>query len=271
MPITGDDMTQLLGKMLINGKIETKTGLHIGGSGTGIEIGGIDGVVIRDPVTNRPYIPGSSLKGSLRSLLERAEGKKFNKPVGRSMIHMCESAGDYNNCNVCRIFGVSAESIKGAMTLTRLFVRDAKMAEDDAKRLENADTDMPYTEVKTEVVIDRITSAANPRQMERVPPGIRFEFEMVYNIFELEDRNTLKALFDAMCLLEDDYLGGQGSRGYGRIEFKDILMEWRPSEYYLTGDESKRSQGINGNSATPSQIRQNFEQISGKLVFKEPS
>jgi len=267
-------MAQLLGKMLINGKIKALTGLHIGGSSTGLEIGGIDGVVIRDPVTNKPYIPGSSIKGCLRSLLERAEGKGFNKRVGNSMIHMCEIAKDYSKCNVCRIFGVSAESIKDdktLSTLTRLYVRDAKMTEDDARLLENADTDMPYTEVKTEVVIDRITSAANPRQMERVPPGISFDFEMVYNIFEPEDKKTLKALFDAMCLLEDDYLGGQGSRGYGRVVFKDILMEWRPSEYYLTGDESKRSQGINGSLATPSQIRQNFEQISERLVFKEPS
>jgi CRISPR-associated protein Csm3 len=267
-------MTQLLGKMLISGRIETKTGLHIGGSGTGLEIGGIDGVVIRDPVTNRPYIPGSSLKGGLRSLLERAEGKGFNKRVGNSMIHMCESAVDYGKCNVCRIFGVSAESIKDDKTLntlTRLYVRDAKMTEEDALRLEDADTDMPYTEVKTEVVIDRITSAANPRQMERVPPGISFEFEMVYNIFEPEDKKTLKALFDAMSLLEDDYLGGQGSRGYGRVAFKDIQMEWRPSEYYLTGDESMRSQAINGSLATPSQIRQNFEQISEKMVIKGPS
>ncbi len=266
-------MAQLLGKMLIRGKIETKTGLHIGGSSTGLAIGGIDGVVIRDPVTNRPYIPGSSLKGGLRSLLERAEGKSFNKPVGRSMIHMCENAGDYANCDVCRIFGVSAESIKddtALNTLTRLYVRDAKMKEEDALRLEKADTDMPYTEVKTEVVIDRITSAANPRQMERVPPGINFEFEMVYNVYEPGDKITLKAIFDAMCLLEDDYLGGQGSRGYGRIEFKDILMEWRPSAYYLTGDESKKTPGINGGLSTPSAIRQSFEQISKKLDIKEP-
>lgn len=254
-------MTKLEGKILIRGKVETLTGLHIGGSSTGLEIGGVDSVIIRDPVTNRPYIPGSSLKGGMRSLLERTEGKKFNKRVGRSHIHMCEDAEAYQKCNVCRIFGVTADSIEGAMTLTRLIVRDAKLADESAKLLESADTDLPYTDVKTEVVIDRITSAANPRQLERVPAGAKFEFEMVFNVYDPEDKKLLKSLFEAMCLLEDDYLGGQGSRGYGRIKFADVKMDWRSREYYLNGDEADEKKGVNNDHRTPKEIKQNFDEI----------
>ncbi len=262
-------MVQLLGKVLVKGIIETKTGLHVGGSSTGLEIGGVDSVVIRDPVTNRPYIPGSSLKGSMRSLLEKAEGKKPNKSVNKSRIHMCEKADDYRNCNICKIFGVTADSIEdvteNTITLTRLIVRDATMLEDSANTLEKADTDLPYTDVKTEVVIDRITSAANPRQIERVPAGVNFDFEMVYNIYEEADKTNLKTVFDSMCLLEDDHLGGQGSRGYGKVEFKCIALEWRPKDYYITGDEKKLCKGFNGDSSTPKEIAKNFDEIIAKI------
>jgi len=262
-------MAQLFGKFLIKGTIETKTGLHVGGSSTGLEIGGVDSVVIRDPVTNRPYIPGSSLRGSMRSLLEKAEGKKPNKSVGKSRIHMCETAQDYSDCSVCKIFGVTADSIKdvpeSTTTLTRLIVRDATMSKDSANNLEKASTDLPYTDVKTEVVIDRITSAANPRQIERVPAGVNFDFEMVYNIYEEADEKDLKTVFDSMRLLEDDHLGGQGSRGYGKVEFKCIVLEWKPKDYYLTGDEKKVCKGFNDEFSTPNEIAKNFDKIIAKI------
>lgn len=264
-------MTKLEGKILISGRVETLTGLHIGGSSTGLEIGGVDSVIIRDPMNNRPYIPGSSLKGSLRSLLERAEGKEFNKRVGRSYIHMCEDANSYENCNVCRIFGVTADSIKDAMTLTRLIVRDARLSDESTDLLERADTDLPYTDVKTEVVIDRITSAANPRQIERVPPGAKFEFEMVYNVYDSGDRDLLKSLFETMCLLEDDYLGGQGSRGYGRIKFTDIAMNWRSRKYYLNGNQEDEKTEFNNGHKTPREIKQNFEEIVGDIKIGNTS
>lgn len=83
-----------------------------------------------------------------------------------------------------------------------------------------------YTESKTEVNINRITAEPNPRTFERVPAGAKFNLEMVLNIFdgdnEDELRNTIK---DAIRLLEDDYLGGNGSRGYGQVVFKEMKEE----------------------------------------------
>lgn len=242
---------KLHGKIIISGIIFAKTGLHIGGSDTGLEIGSTDNVVIRDPLTSQPYIPGSSLRGALRSVMEIGLGKPIEHEVvsgdkKKVRIHMCDGNGkteedaesEYNNCEVCTIFGLPAEITYAEPT--RLYVRDAKLEETSAGRLEyEANTDMPFTEVKTEVVIDRITSQATPRQVERVPAGSEFEFEMVYNIFKQADIDKLKALFSGMKWLEDDYLGGGGSRGSGKIEFQEVDVEWKSGEYYTTGDATK--------------------------------
>ncbi|MCX8207801.1 MAG: type III-A CRISPR-associated RAMP protein Csm3 [Methanothrix sp.] len=255
------------GKVLITGEIEALTGLHIGGSSTGMEIGGVDLIVIRDSITRRPYIPGSSLKGKMRCLLERSEGKKPNKDVGNSRIHMCDTLEDYRRCGVCKIFGVTPDSLRPGTSaasgyaghdvesepvLTRLIVRDAMMTDETARNLERADTDLLYTDVKTEVVIDRLTSQATPRQIERVPAGSRFGFGMIFNVFADGDREHLKQVFQAMALLEDDYLGGQGSRGYGRIKFDIKDVTWRPVEYYKSG--AKELHGLNMGKRSVSEI-----------------
>ena len=273
-------MTKLLGKVIIKGKITALTGLHVGGSSTGMEIGGVDSVVVRDSVTRMPYIPGSSLKGSLRSLLERAEGKAFNNKVANSKIHMCRDLESFKKCSVCRIFGVTADAIEipesdeageeeenSFPTLTRLMVRDALMAEETVKVLEKADTDLLYTDVKTEVVIDRITSQATPRQIERVPAGSKFDFGIIFNVFVKEDADYLKHLFQAMTLLEDDALGGQGSRGYGKIEFEIKNMSWRSANYYATGKgEVSLIEDGKEHPTTAAGIRDEFEQIKSKII-----
>ncbi|HON35429.1 MAG TPA: type III-A CRISPR-associated RAMP protein Csm3 [Methanothrix sp.] len=267
-------MTKLLGKIIVEGKIKALTGLHVGGSGTGMEIGGVDSVVVRDSMTHRPYIPGSSLKGSLRSLMERSEGKPFNNRVANSWIHMCKELKDFEKCCVCRVFGVTADSIKlpeeaesgdneNAMpTLTRLMVRDALMTEETAVALEKAETDLLFTDVKTEVVIDRITSQATPRQIERVPAGSQFAFGMIFNVFVKEDANFLKYVFQAMTLLEDDSLGGQGSRGYGKIKFDIEKVAWRPTNYYATG---KGEVPLISGEKTAASIRDEFKEILKKI------
>jgi CRISPR-associated protein Csm3 len=84
---------------------------------------------------------------------------------------------------------------------------------------------------------------------------------MVFNVYDPEDKILLKSLFEAMCLLEDDYLGGQGSRGYGRIKFADVKMDWRSREYYLNGDKADEKKGFNNDHRTPKEIKQNFDQI----------
>lgn len=223
---------QLKGRVFITFDIQAKTGSHIGGSDAGVEIGGVDKTVIRDKLTNRPYIPGSSLKGKMRSLLEKYHNKPINFPKNKPAFHVCQSAEPYKTCDVCQVFGVSGE--QDFATPTRLVVRDTFLSEESAKKLEDAQTDLPYTEVKTEVSIDRVTSAANPRQMERVPAGAIFDkAEMVFSLYEGEgcsaqkDLERLKILLEAMQLVEDDYIGGLGSRGSGKVAFTNIQFVFR--------------------------------------------
>lgn len=233
---------QLLGRVFLTFDIEAVTGLHIGGTETNIEIGGVDKTIIRDPLSNRPMIPGSSLKGKMRSLLEKYKGLKQNQRIGQGFIHSCgadrnqNGAAEYMNCDVCQVFGVPGE--RGFSTPTRLIVRDMILCDESASRLtESGRTDLPYTEVKTEVSIDRVTSAANPRQMERVPGGAVFSGgEMVFSIYQGDDANAerdiqrLNTVVEGMILLEDDYLGGLGSRGSGKVAFKNLKILVRGKE-----------------------------------------
>ncbi len=267
---------RMQGKVIITGKIKAVTGLHIGAASTGLEIGGVDKVVVRNPLDNRPYIPGSSLKGKLRSLLERANG--FSDPARRVWVkkdeismHLCGK----DDCYLCNIFGrnngkqttVTKQTFEIKRTQpTRLIVRDGWL---DETSLEGAETDLPYTEVKWEVGIDRITSAANPRQLERVPAGAVFSFEMIYTVYNAADRDNLKRVFEAMRWLEDDYLGGQGSRGSGKIAFTDIEVRWNPAAYYQTGNGDEARAGINSEDRTVDSILSNFDALSSSIELPE--
>ncbi|MDX9955266.1 MAG: type III-A CRISPR-associated RAMP protein Csm3, partial [Anaerolineae bacterium] len=121
---------ELKGRIIITFDIEAVTGLHIGGSDAGVEIGGVDKTVIRDKLTNRPYIPGSSLKGKMRSLLEKYNGLPQNKRINQGFIHTCDNAQEYKKCDVCQVFGVPGE-LKFA-TPTRLVVRDVFLSDESA-------------------------------------------------------------------------------------------------------------------------------------------
>lgn len=203
---------KLKGKIFIDGKIETLTGLSIGGSKTDTVIGGIDSNVIKT-AEGVPFIPGSSLKGKMRSLYELSEKGK-----------LCECG----KCDICAIFGVGANKRNEDLGPTRLIVRDAHLNEETKNQMENKegiykDLELIYTEGKWENVIDRKTSEAkHPRQIERVPAGAKFDFNIVFNVFEQIDINRFYQLLSVMVILEDDYIGGSGSRGYGRIKFIDF-------------------------------------------------
>ncbi len=242
---------KLQGKLIISGVIRVVTGLHIGGASTGLEIGGVDNIVLRNPWDNQPYIPGSSLKGKMRSLLERTEGldqnEKLHSAPSKVSIHKCEEQKHYKGCIVCRLFGVAGDT--GLKTApTRLYVRDIRMKADDVQKLEALDTDLPYTEVKWEAAIDRVTAAAVPRQTERVPAGVTFEpMELVFNFYQLDgyqldgkeasnwichETHLLQKVFEALRLVQDDYLGGMGSRGYGQVAFEQIKLELKGGDGY---------------------------------------
>ncbi|MDK2976597.1 MAG: CRISPR-associated protein Csm3 [Candidatus Marinimicrobia bacterium] len=222
-------------KIFIKGNILAVTGLHIGGSNQGMSIGGVDNSVIRDPITLVPYIPGSSLKGKMRSLLEKQLGH-MSYDEKNDFYGPC----DCGECIICKIFGTSANKAKES---GRLIVRDAFMNESSRLELEqNTNMDMPFTEVKTEASIDRIKSKANPRQLERVPAGTTFQFELVLDIYNGDDeKEFLDYIEQALHLVEDDYLGGGGSRGSGqvRIEWDEVKKTYKDRDAYEKDNQEK--------------------------------
>lgn len=204
-------------KVIYTGTITLKTGLHIGGTNSTLNIGGPDKFVVRNPITNIPYIPGSSLKGKMRSLVEIANGETNN---GKPSNNPESKAG--------KLFGTAGDG--DDKHPSRLIVRDADL--DVSNNEMFSKTDLKYTESKTEVVIDRVTAKANPRTFERVPAGARFKLNMVLNVFEGEDEVELKATIkQAINLLEDDYLGGHGSRGYGQVKIDLDNKDGEPRTY----------------------------------------
>jgi len=226
--MTEQKVAPLYGRVFVKSDIRVVTGLHIGAAASALNIGGVDNAVVRDPLSGQPYIPGSSLRGKMRSLSEKFQQKEQNWPLQKGVrIHICRKEEDYRNCDVCRIYGI-LPSDEIPFSPTRLVVRDVFLNKDSADKLADLKTDMPYTEVKWEATIDRVTSAAVPRQMERVPAGVVFDnFEMVYSIYGEEDVGILWRVLEAMQLLEDDYLGGMGSRGSGKIAFERIKVSCR--------------------------------------------
>lgn len=237
------ERANLYGRVFIECKIEAETGLHIGGAESSLSIGGVDNVVIRDPLSNQPYIPGSSLKGKMRSQMEKFQGRPQNQRIGQVTIHTCKSAEEYADCAVCHIYGLPGE--RDFSTSTRLVVRDVQLTEESVKTLSDAKTDLPLSEVKWEAAIDRVTSAAVPRQMERVPAGAVFgPAEMVYSVYEAADVGRFEQVVEGMQLLEDDYLGGSGSRGSGKVAFRDIRVyarargDYGSRRYYLEDEDA---------------------------------
>ena len=207
-------MYTLKGKLLIKGTIKLITGLHIGTSGDFSAIGAVDTIVIRDSVTNKPMIPGSSLKGKMRYLLART---KYN-----SSLELVDIKKE-DDC-IKRLFG-SSEPV----TISRLQFQDMLLSDKSIEDFKEFEFDLPYTEIKYENTIDRGTGIANPRQQERVPAGSEFDFRLIYNVentqnMEEEVKRDFENILLMFELLEDDYLGGHGTRGYGRVKFEDLKL-----------------------------------------------
>ena len=194
-------------KLVIEGTIVLKTGMHIGGSSDFSAIGAIDSPVVRDTLTRLPLIPGSSLKGKMRYLLakELNNGILLNEP-------------NNDQDEILRLFGSSE---KDKIRRARLKFNDIKLS--NFAELETFN--VSSTEVKFENTIDRKTAVANPRQIERVIAGSKFDFEIFYNLDDIKevekDFENIKQWFD---LLEFDYLGGHGTRGSGRIAFENLSV-----------------------------------------------
>jgi CRISPR-associated protein Csm3 len=244
---TASTELKFLGKLILEGEIQCHTGLHIGAGKGALEIGGADNPVVKDAF-GIPYIPGSSLRGRLRSLLEQTLGLAvpselvyLSKRKGQEVrIHHSDRPDD----EVCILFGrnpgrvekVTGEAIEAATaTPARLTVYDAPLIVDSITPQMRENLDDELTEVKSENAVDRITSQANPRTLERVPSGARFRFRMVLDVLCPEDKPLLGRVAEALRLLEDDALGGGGSRGSGRVAFSNLNLNWRGKDYYAKG------------------------------------
>ena len=254
MADTNDINAKFIGNLILRGKFECLTGLHIGGSKEKLEIGGVDSPVVRDPRTRYPYVPGSSLKGKMRSLLEFGSGKV---PLNDNKDRKLEKGGVSDAEEIVRLFGIGVDQREQAKGKTddhlnnvgpsRLVIRDCHADEETKKWWKTLDTDLLYTEYKSENGINRLTSAANPRFIERVAAGSRFDFEIVYSVFDINEgekkykdgaKDDLDNLRMALLMLEHNFLGKSGSRGYGRIQFGFADPVWISTDDYKNGGVS---------------------------------
>ena len=203
----------LQGKIKITATLKLVTGLHIGAASDFAPIGAVDSPFIRDPLTKLPIIPGSSLKGKLRTLLAKSYAKGILNAIEK------------DSEEIQRLFGLGASKTSESRA-ARLQFFDLKMTDDSFRKFSAMDLDTYIGEVKFENTIDRLTAVANPRQIERVPAGVEFDFQLVYNIENFaEVAADMEILTDGLKLLTMDYLGGSGSRGYGRISFTNFKFE----------------------------------------------
>lgn len=204
-----NNMKTILDKIIIKAELKLLTGMHIGKSNDFAPIGAVDSVIITDPVSKQPVIPGSTLKGKLRTMLAKleTEGPSLKKHDDDAEI-------------IKRLFGASnPEIIESRLQFYDIFLNNAE-------ELKNKEMDLAYTEIKFENTINRITAVAMPRQLERVPAGAKFDFKLVYNCEDASDlEEDIENLARALKMIQLDYIGGSGTRGYGKIAFSDFSVE----------------------------------------------
>ncbi|WP_277753264.1 type III-A CRISPR-associated RAMP protein Csm3 [Cyanobacterium aponinum] len=265
-------------------------------------------------MTKEGYLPGSSMKGKLRSLLERMLNKPLNRSGGSGTYRYesDDTEDGYSDvqgnlvkfegakhCELSRVFGSTGKDcwiektvadsqqldykqtktiegkeyakIKGRNYSARLIVRDAHLKADSAQRLQNIDTGLYMTEWKFENGIDRVTSAANPRQVERIPAGSVFEFEIVYTVEdETQVEKDLENIAIALKILEDDALGGHGSRGYGKINFTNFNIKYRTLDFYRQAITKKQDDKfLLDNIDNTDNLLERFQDVKGLLNPKQ--
>lgn len=270
----------IIEKVFLRGKLTVLTGLRVGGTDQGLSVGGLQNIVVRHALLGEPYVPGSSIRGKIRCMLERLQGVSGRGHGDMIQFGPCNDA----NLLLVQLFGTESATIdkheegskssdaepakKKSVTIpSRLLVRDAHLTQESRKLLSKLRGDLPMTETKTEVCIDRVTSEANPRTFERVPAGAELAFEMVLEVRALppgskdskdpraralaimkEKRHQknhwgrdedIESLLTGLDLLQDDALGGQGSRGYGRVKVTLDPITVRTRDAYQNGGAEK--------------------------------
>ncbi|MEW6536097.1 MAG: type III-A CRISPR-associated RAMP protein Csm3 [Candidatus Auribacterota bacterium] len=210
-------MSGFVKKLFLRGTIETITGLHISAYNEMFSLGVVDYTVMRDPVTQNPFIPGSSIKGKLRALLDNCCVDDNQKEL------------------IGELFGKPSKYTKNQPA--RLIFRDAFLT-DESLKADLPFADLPFTELKKELSIDRKTGKASPTLVERVAPGLSFSLSLILTLFENDPEDKfISLIFTGLGLLQDDYLGGRGSRGYGEIKVHLQTITQKTRDSYLASGE----------------------------------
>jgi CRISPR-associated protein Csm3 len=215
----------------LTGTIELVTGLHIGSGNAEMHIGGTDNPVIKNPLTQEPYIPGSSLKGKMRSLMEWSAGVvgvTQGKPLGfRDIGKLGDARQREQGKTILRLFGGAPEGepdrdLLSEIGPTRLAFWDCNLEADWVRQIR--EENLLLTETKMENAIDRIRGVAeHPRNTERVPASARFDFNLTVRVHDGED--LLDEILRGLRLVELTGLGGSGSRGYGKLRFLGLRLD----------------------------------------------
>lgn len=211
----------------IKGQIRVRSGLHIGAGKDSVEIGGLDQPIIKDPRSGAPYIPGSSLKGKMRSLLETVVFMASSEETRKAVIEGEPCNCGHRSCPICTLFGAHKAPTKCDPDLgpTRMLVRDACLVEEYFKLFRQGELPM---EIKYENSIHRVKGVAgHPRPLERVPAGVRFTLNIAVKVYE-DDPDLTTWIFKALKLVELDALGGCSSRGCGQVSFEELTIDDSP-------------------------------------------
>lgn len=235
-------MAQLTKITTITATLTLITGLRIGSGDAEMHIGGVDNTVIKHPLTGAPYIPGSSLKGKMRSLLEWRSGAVQEKPLGAKDFKAATGLQQKEIKHVLQLFGIGGGDVQDNKELiaklgpTRLAFWDCPL--EASWEQEVRDNYQLLTEVKSENVINRISGVAeHPRNTERVPAGAKFDFRLSFKQLAGDDPTLLETILQGLKLIELDSLGGSGSRGYGKVQFVGLTIDGK--------DEAERFDKVN--------------------------
>ena len=222
-------MSQLNGITTIKATLEVLTGLRIGAGDSEMHIGGVDNTVIKHPHTSLPYIPGSSIKGKMRSLLEWRSGAVQEEALGWQNYQKADGAVKAEVKRILQLFGIGGSDRLGESEMrelgpTRISFWDCNLQENWVQKIR--EDNLALTEVKSENRINRISGVAeHPRQTERVPAGACFDFRLSVKQLEGDGEDLLNTVLQGLRLLELDSVGGSGSRGYGKVKFKNLTID----------------------------------------------
>ena len=219
---------QLTAITTLTATLELVSGLRIGAGDSEMRIGGVDNTVMRHPHTQAPYIPGSSLKGKMRSLLEWRSGAVREEPLGWQDLQNASGTAQAEVRRILQLFGISGDAKLGKQMLeigpSRLSFWDCNLQADWESQIRG--NNQMLTEVKSENRINRVSGVAeHPRQTERVPAGARFDFRLSVKRLAGDGDELLATVLQGLKLLELDSLGGSGSRGYGKVKFVGLAID----------------------------------------------